>query len=143
MSKHLEDEHYRKERPLYEESRMDSPKKRRSLILKFCPHTNDLLYPKEIPQEKKLIYKCKNCGYEAEIPEESYCVYVNEVCQEERHVERCSMFDCLRCGTVRRNARRFCVMSDRIRHCQGHEMSDALPVNTPRLCTSRRPHQMA
>lgn len=53
--------------------------KRRALRLRFCPHTNDLLYPKEIPEEKKLIYKCKNCGYEADIPEESYCVYVNEV----------------------------------------------------------------
>jgi DNA-directed RNA polymerase II subunit RPB9 len=31
--------------------------------LKFCPETNDLLYPRENKQLRKLEYYCKNCPY--------------------------------------------------------------------------------
>mgnify|MGYP002259913423 CR=1 FL=1 len=118
---------------------MHGPKKRRSLPLRFCPHTNDLLYPKEIPQEKKLIYKCKNCGYEAEIPEEAYCVYVNEVmCNS--HLIWCQVW--YRSGTVQRNGRQFWEMFDQIPHCQERTMYAVQHANTQKLSTSPQPRRM-
>jgi DNA-directed RNA polymerase II subunit RPB9 len=31
--------------------------------LRFCPNSNDLLYPKEDRHSKQLIYFCRNCDY--------------------------------------------------------------------------------
>mmetsp|Transcript_7077 Transcript_7077/g.43618 ORF Transcript_7077/g.43618 Transcript_7077/m.43618 type:complete len:115 (+) Transcript_7077:93-437(+) len=44
--------------------------------LRFCPTSNDLLYPKEDRTRKRLVYTCKTCGYQEDA--ESGCVYRNE-----------------------------------------------------------------
>lgn len=41
--------------------------------LRFCPTSNDLLYPKEDRERKKLIYVCRNCAYK--IDADDHCVY--------------------------------------------------------------------
>jgi DNA-directed RNA polymerase II subunit RPB9 len=46
--------------------------------LKFCPETNDLLYPKEDKDTRRLIYRCKNCDYYEQAEVSDYCVYVSE-----------------------------------------------------------------
>ncbi len=32
--------------------------------LRFCPESNDILYPREDKQRRVLIYACKSCSYE-------------------------------------------------------------------------------
>ena len=34
-----------------------------AVALRFCPNSNDLLYPKEDRINKKLVYFCRNCDY--------------------------------------------------------------------------------
>lgn len=34
-----------------------------TIPLRFCPNSNDLLYPKEDRQNKRLVYFCRNCDY--------------------------------------------------------------------------------
>lgn len=41
--------------------------------LRFCPETNDLLYPK--PDENKLTYVCNSSTYVEEPPKNEWCVY--------------------------------------------------------------------
>jgi len=43
--------------------------------LKFCPESNDLLYPKEDRERKILIFHCRNCGYQEDADPSNYCVY--------------------------------------------------------------------
>ncbi len=43
--------------------------------LKFCPESNDLLYPVEDRERRKLVYQCRNCGYREDAHPSSYCVY--------------------------------------------------------------------
>jgi DNA-directed RNA polymerase II subunit RPB9 len=52
--------------------------------LKFCPESNDLLYPVENPETRKLEYHCKNCKYVTEVGEKEWCVYVNEIKHKEK-----------------------------------------------------------
>ena len=47
--------------------------------LRFCPESNDLLYPKEDKEHKKLIYVCRSCGYKEDADPSEWCVYRNEV----------------------------------------------------------------
>ncbi|KAK9907932.1 hypothetical protein WJX75_000166 [Coccomyxa subellipsoidea] len=47
--------------------------------LKFCPESNDLLYPKEDRERRKLVYHCRNCGYTEDADPSNYCVYRNEI----------------------------------------------------------------
>ena len=47
--------------------------------LRFCPESNDLLYPKEDRERKRLIYVCRNCGYKEDAAPSDWCVYRNEV----------------------------------------------------------------
>lgn len=47
--------------------------------LKFCPETNDLLYPRENKQIRKLEYYCKNCNYVEVATAQDQCVYVSEL----------------------------------------------------------------
>ncbi|OUS41901.1 hypothetical protein BE221DRAFT_63352 [Ostreococcus tauri] len=49
----------------------------RTVRLRFCPNSNDLLYPKEDRNNKKLVYVCRNCEYQAE--SESSCVYRHHI----------------------------------------------------------------
>ncbi|GMH38516.1 hypothetical protein BSKO_06400 [Bryopsis sp. KO-2023] len=58
---------------------MSEARPKRERKLRFCPESNDLLYPREDREAKKLIYFCKNCGYEENVPESDYCVYLNEI----------------------------------------------------------------
>jgi DNA-directed RNA polymerase II subunit RPB9 len=46
--------------------------------LKFCPETNDLLYPRENKQTRRLEYYCKNCPYVEVAQAQDQCVYVSE-----------------------------------------------------------------
>jgi DNA-directed RNA polymerase II subunit RPB9 len=41
--------------------------------LRFCPNSNDLLYPKEDRELKKLVYACRNCDYKVDA--DDHCVY--------------------------------------------------------------------
>jgi DNA-directed RNA polymerase II subunit RPB9 len=52
------------------------PPKRRGL--RFCPDSNDLLYPREDREARALVYYCKNCPYTEPVPRDEYCVYVSE-----------------------------------------------------------------
>lgn len=45
----------------------------RAVRLRFCPNSNDLLYPREDRSSKKLVYVCRNCDYTTE--SDSSCVY--------------------------------------------------------------------
>jgi DNA-directed RNA polymerase II subunit RPB9 len=58
--------------------------KKKTRQLKFCPESNDLLYPREDKETQRLVLYCKNCGYEDRelVPEEDYCVYSNDVTTE-------------------------------------------------------------
>ena len=47
--------------------------------LRFCPESNDLLYPKEDRERKKLVYFCRSCGYQEDVEPTEWCVYRNEV----------------------------------------------------------------
>lgn len=45
--------------------------------LRFCPNSNDLLYPKEDRDRKKLIYACRNCEYKVDAND--HCVYLHNI----------------------------------------------------------------
>ncbi|DBA72699.1 hypothetical protein WJX82_007126 [Trebouxia sp. C0006] len=52
--------------------------------LRFCPESNDILYPREDKQRRVLIYACKSCSYEEDADPLNkeyggWCVYRNEV----------------------------------------------------------------
>jgi len=56
-------------------------KKRKTFVeIKFCRQCNNMLYPKENKDLKKLLYHCKICEYEEEA--EDACVYINSVAQD-------------------------------------------------------------
>ncbi|KAL6747551.1 DNA-directed RNA polymerase II, 14.5 kDa polypeptide [Haematococcus lacustris] len=46
--------------------------------LKFCPETNDLLFPRENKDRRRLEYFCKNCDYCEPSDPSEWCVYVSE-----------------------------------------------------------------
>jgi DNA-directed RNA polymerase II subunit RPB9 len=56
---------------------MAAQKKNRGL--RFCPQSNDLLYPRENTETRRLEYFCKNCPYVEEAALEDYCVYTHEL----------------------------------------------------------------
>ncbi|ORX53873.1 polymerase II polypeptide I, 14.5kDa [Piromyces finnis] len=43
----------------------------------FCAECNNLLYPKEDPLNKQLLYACRNCEHQEEA--DNQCVYRHEV----------------------------------------------------------------
>lgn len=47
--------------------------------LRFCRESNDLLYPREDKERKRLVYYCKNCDYVEDADEADWCVYRNAV----------------------------------------------------------------
>mmetsp|Transcript_14974 Transcript_14974/g.42044 ORF Transcript_14974/g.42044 Transcript_14974/m.42044 type:complete len:116 (-) Transcript_14974:624-971(-) len=47
--------------------------------LRFCKESNDLLYPREDKDRKRLVYYCKNCSYTEDADEVDWCVYRNAV----------------------------------------------------------------
>ncbi|KAK9832004.1 hypothetical protein WJX81_007830 [Elliptochloris bilobata] len=47
--------------------------------LRFCPESNDLLYPKEDRERKVLVFQCQNCDYKEDAPRSDWCVYRNEI----------------------------------------------------------------
>lgn len=50
----------------------------------FCPETNDLLYPRENKETRKLEFYCKNCEYYTEAQTQDYCVFVQETTFSEK-----------------------------------------------------------
>jgi DNA-directed RNA polymerase subunit M/transcription elongation factor TFIIS len=51
---------------------------RKARGLKFCPETNDLLYPRENKEARRLEYYCKNCSHVEPAEIGDYCVYMSE-----------------------------------------------------------------
>merc|ERR1712159_162445 len=49
----------------------------RTVRLRFCPNSDDLLYPKEDRARNKLVYVCRNCDYT--VDSESSCVYRHHI----------------------------------------------------------------
>jgi len=45
--------------------------------LKFCPNSNDLLYPKEDRERMKLTYACRNCDYKVDA--DDHCVFRHSI----------------------------------------------------------------
>merc|ERR1712216_188248 len=41
---------------------------------RFCPNTNNILYPKVDAENKKLKFSCRISNYEEEVAPEEYCV---------------------------------------------------------------------
>ena len=50
--------------------------------LRFCPNSNDLLYPKEDRERKKLVYVCRNCDYR--IDAEDHCVFRHNIAHSKK-----------------------------------------------------------
>lgn len=51
----------------------------RSRGLKFCPESNDLLYPRENRATRRLEFYCKNCSHVEEAEPDDYCVHVARI----------------------------------------------------------------
>ncbi|KAI3436071.1 hypothetical protein D9Q98_002129 [Chlorella vulgaris] len=47
--------------------------------LRFCPESNDLLYPREDKERRVLVYFCRSCQYQEDADPKDWCVYRNEV----------------------------------------------------------------
>ncbi|GBF92708.1 DNA-directed RNA polymerase IV and V subunit 9A [Raphidocelis subcapitata] len=47
--------------------------------LKFCPESNDLLYPRENRATRRLEFYCRNCSHVEEAEPEDYCVHVARI----------------------------------------------------------------
>jgi len=45
--------------------------------IKFCQECNNMLYPKEDKESRKLLYACRNCDYQQEA--DNMCIYVNKI----------------------------------------------------------------
>lgn len=48
--------------------------------IKFCSECNNMLYPKEDKERKKLLYACRNCDWKTNA--DNNCVYVNKITHE-------------------------------------------------------------
>lgn len=48
--------------------------------IKFCHECNNMLYPKEDKERKKLLYACRNCDWKMNA--DNSCVYVNKITHE-------------------------------------------------------------
>ncbi|KAI6237483.1 DNA-directed RNA polymerase subunit [Aphelenchoides besseyi] len=46
----------------------------------FCPECNNMLYPREDKDERKLIYSCRNCDHKEDAT--SACIYKNQLTHE-------------------------------------------------------------
>jgi len=59
-----------------------APKKRKHIGIKFCPECNNMLYPHENKDEKRLMYRCQvyGCGYVEAAT--SNCIYINRMAQD-------------------------------------------------------------
>ena len=43
--------------------------------LRFCPESNDLLYPREDRERQVLIFYCKSCNYQEDADKSGWLVY--------------------------------------------------------------------
>ena len=48
--------------------------------IKFCSECNNMLYPKEDKEHKRLLYACRNCEWKTNA--DNNCVYVNKITHE-------------------------------------------------------------
>jgi len=60
--------------------------------IKFCQEYNDMLYPKEDKQNKRLLYSCRNSDFQMEA--DIMCVYVNKIAHEVNECIICSSIFC-------------------------------------------------
>jgi DNA-directed RNA polymerase II subunit RPB9 len=58
----------------YEE---DVEEQEQSVGMKFCAECNNMLYPKENKQSKRLEYVCRRCNHREESTQ--FCVYRNDI----------------------------------------------------------------
>ncbi|CEF68125.1 DNA-directed RNA polymerase II subunit RPB9 [Strongyloides ratti] len=55
--------------------------------IKFCPECNNMLYPQEDKERRKLQFACRHCDFRQD--DDSNCIYVNKLIQdvdELRHI---------------------------------------------------------
>ena len=71
--------------------------------LKFCPESNDLLYPRENRATRRLEFYCKNCDFVEEAAPEDYCVHVSRIKHDvkEQVRARCACCACVCAACVR------------------------------------------
>lgn len=48
--------------------------------IKFCQECNNMLYPKEDKEMRKLLYACRNCDFQMDA--DNPCIYVNKIKHE-------------------------------------------------------------
>ncbi|ESN97204.1 hypothetical protein HELRODRAFT_157577 [Helobdella robusta] len=48
--------------------------------IKFCQECNNMLYPKEDKEQRKLLYSCRNCDFQMDA--DNPCIYVNKIQHE-------------------------------------------------------------
>uniref|UniRef100_A0AC35EW17 DNA-directed RNA polymerase subunit n=1 Tax=Panagrolaimus sp. PS1159 TaxID=55785 RepID=A0AC35EW17_9BILA len=58
----------------------DDESKKKFSGIKFCPECNNMLYPRENKDERKLNYTCRNCDHSEDA--ENPCIYVNKLMHE-------------------------------------------------------------
>jgi DNA-directed RNA polymerase II subunit RPB9 len=62
-----------------QEAAQASQAQRRAAGLKFCPESNDLLYPRENRAQRRLEWYCKNCAHVEPAAPEEYCVHAARI----------------------------------------------------------------
>ncbi|CAG2179021.1 unnamed protein product, partial [Oppiella nova] len=58
---------------------IDSMKGCINVVLTFCPECNNILYPRQNKQLKRLMYICRTCLFEREANVNQNCVYLNNI----------------------------------------------------------------
>jgi len=48
--------------------------------IRFCQECNNMLYPKEDKEQRRLLYACRNCDYQ--MVADNPCIYVNKIQHE-------------------------------------------------------------
>ncbi|CAK4077261.1 unnamed protein product, partial [Aphanomyces euteiches] len=51
--------------------------------MRFCRECNNMLYPSQDRELKRLTFTCRNCGHNEEVPES--CIYVNKLVKDARN----------------------------------------------------------
>ena len=98
-------------------------------LSQFCPESNDLLYPVEDRERRRLVFKCQSCNYQEDAPPSEWCVY--------RCVFGCNSPSCPRClvGAPRAPHACVCVVPA---HTQSfaelHPLTCYLQINHADMC---------
>ena len=88
-----------------EKSKLQS-KPRKYIGINFCKECNNMLYPKEDTIKKRLLYACRNYGFD-EVAENS-CVYVNNLADTYDEL-RCINTDVIQDPALPRTNTQYCL----------------------------------